>query len=644
MVKNPVLFVVELGTVITLALTVQAAVEGRDWTYPAAVTLLLGITVWFAALAEAIAEARGQAQAASLRAMRAETVARRVVPGGEEKVQSTRLVRGDHVIVEQGELVPADGEIVEGAASIDESAVTGESAPVFREAGTDKSGVTGGTRVLSDRIVVEVSSDPGNSFLDRMIRMVEGAERHKTPNELALSVLLAAMTLVFLVVCVSLPPLAGSLEIEIDRATLVALFVCLIPTTIGGLLPAIGIAGMNRALRANVVAKSGKAVEVAGDIDVLLLDKTGTITVGARQATRFVPAAGVREDRLAAVAALASLDDPTPEGRSIVTLATRMGVQPPPDRGAFVPFSAQTRLSGVDLPGRRLRKGAPSRMLARVAEQGAPADPPELRRAVDEIARAGGTPLLVAEDERLLGAVALTDVLKPGISERFQRLRALGIETVMITGDNPLTAGAIAATAGVDAFLAEATPEDKLARIRAEQAQGKLVAMMGDGTNDAPALAQADLGLAMNSGTQAAKEAGNMIDLDSDPTKLLDVVEIGKQLLITRGALTTFSIANDVAKYFAILPALFVASLPALEVLDVMDLGSPRSAILAAVLFNALIIPALVPLALRGVRFQPASADRLLARNLLVYGLGGVLSPFVGIKLLDLLLSAVGVA
>jgi K+-transporting ATPase ATPase B chain len=644
MVQNPVLLVVEVGTVLTLLLTVQGATDGTGWVYPAVVTVLLALTVWFAALAEAVAEARGQAQAASLRATRAETSARRTTAAGEEVVPSTVLARGDRIVVVAGEIIASDGEIVEGAASIDESAVTGESAPVFREAGTDRSGVTGGTLVLTDRIVVEVTAVPGSSFLDRMIRMVEGAERQKTPNEIALSILLSALTLVFLVVCATLPMLAGHLGVEVDRTTLVALFVCLIPTTIGGLLPAVGIAGMNRALQANVLAKSGKAVEVAGDIDILLLDKTGTITLGARQATRFVSAPGISERRLAEIAAVASLEDPTPEGRSIVALAVRQGVVVPERAGTFVPFSAQTRMSGVDLDGRCLRKGAPSRMVSWLAERGAPPVPASVQRAVEEIASQGGTPLLVVEDNELLGVIALTDVLKPGIAERFARLRALGIQTVMITGDNPLTAGAIAATAGVDSFLAEATPEDKLAKIRSCQAEGKLVAMVGDGTNDAPALAQADLGLAMNAGTQAAKEAGNMIDLDSDPTKLLDVVEIGKQLLITRGALTTFSIANDVAKYFAILPALFVASMPALGVLDVMGLGSARSAILSAVLFNALIIPALVPLALRGVSIRPASADELLTHNLLIYGVGGLVAPFVGIKLLDLLLTSLGVA
>ncbi|MCB9541376.1 MAG: potassium-transporting ATPase subunit KdpB [Myxococcales bacterium] len=643
MARNPVLFVVEIGAVMTLLLTVEAARSGGAWGYPAAVTVLLAATVWLAAFAEAIAEAQGQAQAASLRATRSTTQARRLVGAGEEVVASTALRPGDRVVVAAGEIVPADGEIVEGAASIDESAVTGESAPVFREAGTDKSGVTGGTRLLSDRVVVEVTVEPGDSFLDRMIRMVEGATRQKTPNEIALSILLSALTLVFLVVCVTLPPLAASVGVEIDRTTLVALFVCLIPTTIGGLLPAIGIAGMNRALAANVVARSGKAVEVAGDIDVLLLDKTGTITVGARQATRFHPAPGVSERQLAMAAALASRADPTPEGRSIVALAERMGVALPAEAGRFVPFSAQARMSGVDLDGRRIRKGAPSRMTAWLAEGGV-AVPDAVRQVVETVARGGGTPLIVVDEMTLLGVVALTDVLKPGIAERFARLRAMGIETVMITGDNPLTAGAIAAEAGVDSFLAEATPEDKLARIRAEQAKGRLVAMVGDGTNDAPALAQADLGLAMNAGTQAAREAGNMVDLDSDPTKLLDVVEIGKQLLVTRGALTTFSVANDVAKYFAILPALFVGSMPALAALDVMGLSSPRSAILAAVVFNALVIPALVPLALRGVRVRPASADRLLARNLLVYGVGGLLAPFVGIKLIDVFIAALGVA
>ncbi|MEQ1502045.1 MAG: potassium-transporting ATPase subunit KdpB, partial [Myxococcota bacterium] len=542
---------------------------------------------------------------------------------------------------------PGDGEVIEGAATVDESAITGESAPVVREAGSDRSGVTGGTRLLSDQIVVRIDAAPGDTFLDRMIRLVEGAERQRTPNEIALSVLLAALTLVFLLVVVTLPPIAMFLDIPIDRVTLIALFVCLIPTTIGALLPAIGIAGMDRALRANVVAKSGRAVEVCGDVDILLLDKTGTITVGARQATRFVAMPGVPEAQLRLVAALASLEDPTPEGKSIVELARRQGAElPEAPGGEFVPFSANTRMSGVDLPdGRCLRKGASSQVVGWVRQLGGQT-PGALQRAVDEIARTGGTPLAVSEGSQILGVVALTDVLKPGIKERFGRLRAMGLETLMITGDNPLTAAAIAAEAGVDGFLAEATPEDKLARIRAEQAAGKLVAMMGDGTNDAPALAQADVGLAMNAGTQPAKEAANLIDLDSDPTKLLEVVEVGKQLLLTRGALTTFSIANDVAKYFAILPALFVTvpALAALEVLDIMDLTSARSAILSAVIFNALIIPALVPLALRGVQLRPTSAGNLLLRNLLIYGVGGVIAPFVGIKLIDVLLTLVGIA
>jgi potassium-transporting ATPase ATP-binding subunit len=644
LVRNPVMFTVGVGTLLTAGYTVRDAMAGRPFGYSLAITALLLLTVLFANFAEAIAEARGRAQASSLRTARTDVKARRVRPDGvEEVVAATALRPGDLVVVEAGDLVPSDGEVVEGAGTVDESAITGESAPVVREAGTDRSGVTGGTRLLSDRIVVRIDAAPGDTFLDRMIRMVEGAERQRTPNELALSVLLAALTLVFLLVCVTLPAFAGFLGITLDRVTLIALFVCLIPTTIGGLLPAIGIAGMDRALRANVIAKSGRAVEVAGDIDLLLLDKTGTITVGARRATKFLPAQGVAEAELRQVAAITSLEDPTPEGRSIVSLAEQLGTVVPTEAGTFVPFSATTRMSGVDLAdGRVVRKGAASRLVAWIEEQGGQV-PRGLQRLVDEVARGGGTPLVVADGARVLGVVALTDVLKPGIRERFARLRALGLETVMITGDNPLTAAAIAAEAGVDGFLAEATPEDKLARIRAEQAAGKVVAMMGDGTNDAPALAQADVGLAMNAGTQPAREAANLIDLDSDPTKLLEVVEIGKQLLVTRGALTTFSIANDVAKWFAILPALFIHALVELEVLDLMDLTSPRTAILSAVVFNALVIPALVPLALRGVRLQIASADQLLARNLAVYGVGGVIAPFVGIKVIDVLLGLLGV-
>ncbi|GAA0498810.1 potassium-transporting ATPase subunit KdpB [Deinococcus depolymerans] len=642
MVRSPVMFVVLLGGVLTLLLTVQAAASGQAWGYPAGVTVWLLFTVVFANFAEGLAEARGKAQAATLRSAREDTPARRVLDGREEVVPSTRLRRGDVIVVQAGEMIPGDGEVIEGLAAVDESAITGESAPVIREAGTDHSGVTGGTRVLSDRIVVRVTSQPGESFLDRMIALVEGASRQKTPNELALSILLAALTLVFLIVVATLLPLSRFAGATVDVVTLVALLVCLIPTTIGGLLPAIGIAGMDRALQANVIAKSGKAVEVAGDVDILLLDKTGTITVGDRQATRFLPLPGVSGEDLAGAAALASAADPTPEGKSVVTLARAQGVTPAtPADAAFIEFTAQTRMSGVDAGGVSIRKGAADR-ITRLARERGGSVPTELSPLVDEVARAGGTPLVVLRDERVLGVVALSDVVKPGMRERFEQLRRMGLRTVMITGDNPLTAEAIAREAGVDGFLAEATPEDKLAMIREEQRGGKLVAMMGDGTNDAPALAQADVGLAMQSGTQAAKEAANMIDLDSDPTKLIEVVEIGKGLLMTRGALTTFSIANDVAKYFAILPALFATQIPALAPLNVMDLRSPQSAILSAVIFNALVIPALIPVALRGVRYSPGSADALLARNLLIYGLGGVLVPFVGIKLIDVLLGLVG--
>ncbi len=638
------MFVVEVGTAATLAITLANVVRGRSFGYELAVTLLLLFTVLFANFAEGLAEARGKAQAASLRATRTATTARRLVDGAEEHVPSSELARGDRVVVEAGEVIPGDGEIVEGVATVDESAITGESAPVVREAGTDHSGVTGGTTVLSDRIVVEITTDPGTSFLDRMIALVEGASRQKTPNEIALSILLSALTLIFLIVVVTLVPIAAFVGATIPTTTLVALLVCLIPTTIGGLLPAIGIAGMDRALRANVIAKSGKAVEVAGDVDTLLLDKTGTITIGNREASAFHPLPGVPVERLRDAALASSLADPTPEGRSIVALARQQGAREPDTHEVeqTVAFSARTRMSGVDLAdGRRLRKGASDRM-RRWAEEQRGTVPEELSTLVDEVARNGATPLVVADGAELLGVVTLSDIIKTGIRERFARLREMGLRTVMITGDNPLTAKAIAAEAGVDDYLAEATPEDKLELIKAEQAKGKLVAMMGDGTNDAPALAQADIGLAMNSGTQAAKEAGNMVDLESDPTKLLEVVEVGKQLLITRGALTTFSVANDVAKYFAIIPAIFAGVFPGLAVLNVMRLTSPTSAVLSAVVFNALIIPALIPVALRGVRYRPRSANALLAGNLLLYGLGGLVVPFVGIKLIDLALTALG--
>ena len=636
-VRNPVMAVVWLGTVLTLVATLVG------WTtagFGAAVTLILFATVLFANFAEAVAEARGRGQAASLRSARKDLVARRLQDGKESTVPAAALRPGDMVVVEEGQLIPADGEIVEGLATINEAAVTGESAPVLREAGTDRSGVIGGTKVLSDRIVVRVTAEPGHSFLDRMIALVEGSNRQKTPNEVALGILLVVMTGTFGAVVVSLPFIAGFVDVQVNVVLLVALLVCLIPTTIGGLLPAIGIAGMNRALKANVLAKSGKAVEVAGDVDVLLLDKTGTITYGDRQATAFHPMAGVDPAQLREAALLSSLADPTPEGKSIVKLAREKGEKLADPEGAhFVPFTAQTRMSGVDLGGgRQIRKGALDAIARHVKAQDGRV-PAELQARVDDVARKGATPLVVSDGRHVLGVIELSDVIKRGIKERFARLREMGVKTVMITGDNKLTAASIAADAGVDDYIAEATPEDKLARIRAEQAGGRLVAMVGDGTNDAPALAQADVGLAMNSGTQAAKEAGNMVDLDSDPAKLLAVVEIGKQQLITRGALTTFSLANDVSKYFAILPALFAAAIPQMAVLNVMQLHSPNSAVLSALIFNAIIIPALIPLALRGVRFKPASATELLRNNMLVYGLGGVLLPFAGIKLIDLILA-----
>ncbi len=639
-IQNPVMAVVWAGTLLTAFATLAGWTGlGFGW----AVTAILFITVLFANFAEAIAEAHGRGQAASLRRARQDLVARRLDASGREtSVPATELRPGDRVVVEEGQMVPADGEIVEGLATINEAAVTGESAPVLREANTDRSGVIGGTKVLSDRIVVNVTAEPGHSFLDRMIALVEGSNRQKTPNEIALGVLLAVMTLTFLIVVITLPFIAGFVDVKLDLVLLVALLVCLIPTTIGGLLPAIGIAGMNRALKANVLAKSGKAVEVAGDVDVLLLDKTGTITYGDRQATAFHALAGVDASQLRQAALLASLADPTPEGKSIVRLAREKGEQlVDPAQAHFVPFTAQTRMSGVDLAGERIiRKGAIDAITAHVKALDGHV-PIELEARVTDVARKGATPLVVSDGRHVLGVIELSDVVKRGIKERFARLREMGVKTVMITGDNRFTAAHIAADAGVDDYIAEAKPEDKLARIRAEQAQGKLVAMVGDGTNDAPALAQADVGLAMNSGTQAAKEAGNMVDLDSDPAKLLAVVEIGKQQLITRGALTTFSLANDVSKYFAILPALFAAAIPSMAALNVMNLSSPTSAVLSALVFNALIIPALIPLALRGVRFKPASATELLRNNMLIYGVGGVLLPFAGIKLIDLLLSAV---
>jgi K+-transporting ATPase ATPase B chain len=680
--KNPVMFVVEVGTVLTIIYTIAKFLgyqSAASIGYLLALDFWLVLTLLFANFASALAEARGKAQAETLRKTRRETPARRLEnyfkngKGGIEanweieETTSSDLHGGDFVMVEVGQVIPSDGEIVEGVASIDESAITGESAPVIREAGGDRSGVTGGTRVLSDQIIVQITAAPGHTFLDRMIALVEGAIRQRTPNEIALTLVLAAFTLIFLMVTVTLWPMALNAErymqalrgtdhqvksLGTDVPTLVALLVCLIPTTIGALLAAIGIAGMDRALRANILAKSGKAVEVAGDVDTLLLDKTGTITMGNRHATRFIPIGDCLPMHLAYVTALASSADETPEGKSIVSLYHKLydslgaaghagsdGLLVPPNT-RFIPFSAQSRMSGVDLAdGRQIRKGAPDAVI-RYVEQKRGGIPTNLQEQVCSIASKGATPLLVAEGNRIAGLVVLEDVLKPGMKDRFQRLRQMGLRTVMITGDNPLTAAAIAATAGVDDFLAEATPEAKLAYIRKEQAEGKLVAMMGDGTNDAPALAQADVGVAMNSGTQAAKEAGNMVDLDSDPTKLIETVEIGKQLLMTRGALTTFSIANDVAKYFAIVPAMFAGTLPWLKAVDIMNLHSPTSAILSAVIFNAIIILLLIPIALKGVKYRPVGADALLRRNLLIWGLGGVIVPFVGIKLIDMIMVA----
>lgn len=649
MIKNPVMFTVEIGTAIMLAVSIYQAItgdttQGALW-YNIVVFIILLLTVLFANFAEALAEARGKAQAESLRKTREETPAKKVMSDGAGflsktvTVASSALKPGDHFICEAGDIIPMDGEIVEGIATIDESAITGESAPVIREAGGDKSSVTGGTKVLSDRIVVKVTTQPGESFLDKMIALVEGASRQKTPNEIALTILLAAFTLIFIIVCVTLKPFADYANTPITIAAFISLFVCLIPTTIGGLLSAIGIAGMDRALRANVIAKSGKAVETAGDVDVLLLDKTGTITIGNRKATNFYAVNGLDEKDFIHFSALSSISDDTPEGKSIVELAVQKGVNAKAEAGTqFIRFTAETRSSGVDTPGGvKIRKGAFDSISNLVTKNGNSV-PAETIEKVKDIASNGGTPLVVAVNSEVKGVIELQDIIKPGIQERFQRLHKMGVKTVMVTGDNPLTAKYIANAAGVDDFIAEAKPEDKMQYIRKEQANGKLVAMMGDGTNDAPALAQADVGVSMNSGTQAAKEAGNMVDLDNDPTKLIEVVEIGKQLLITRGTLTTFSIANDVAKYFAIVPALFITSIPSLQALNIMNLSSPESAILSAIIFNALIIPLLIPLALRGVKYRPIGASALLRRNLLVYGLGGVIVPFVGIKLVDLLL------
>jgi len=648
-IKNPVMFVVEVGSVLTTLIFLRDLVAPTPGSQPlwftAAVSFWLWFTVVFANFAEAVAEGRGKAQAETLRKMRKETTARRLVDGREESVPASALRQGDVVVVEAGDLIPGDGEVIEGIASVDESAITGESAPVIRESGGDRSAVTGGTKVLSDRIVVRITANPGESFLDRMIALVEGATRQKTPNEIALNILLAGLTLIFLFACVTLVPFALYSEVRLSATVIVALLVCLIPTTIGGLLSAIGIAGMDRLLRKNVLAMSGRAVEAAGDVDTLLLDKTGTITLGNRMATEFIPVDGVHAELLADSAQLASLADETPEGRSIVVLAKeRYGLRgrEVEQIGAhFVPFSAQTRMSGCDLDGRIIRKGAVDAIAAHVKARGGGV-PTEVEAIAHGIGDAGGTPLAVSDGNRVLGVIHLKDIVKGGIRDRFERFRAMGIRTVMITGDNPRTAAAIAREAGVDDFLAEATPEAKMRLIREEQAKGKLVAMTGDGTNDAPALAQADVGVAMNTGTQAAKEAGNMVDLDSNPTKLLEVVEVGKQLLMTRGVLTTFSIANDVAKYFAIIPALFVGVFPEIAPLNIMHLASPQSAILSAVIFNALIIILLIPLALRGVQYRPLGAAALLARSLLIYGVGGVVAPFVGIKLIDMLLAAVG--
>jgi potassium-transporting ATPase ATP-binding subunit len=649
LVRNPVIFIVEIASVIVTVLLVRDAIEssGPALWFTGTVAVWLWLTVLFANFAEAIAEGRGKAQAESLRATRTATIAhRRTESGGIEDVPAPELRRGDIVVVAAGETIPADGEVIEGAGSVDESAITGESAPVIREAGGDRSAVTGGTRLLSDQLAVMVVQEPGKSFLDRMISLVEGAERRKTPNEIALNVLLTGLTIAFLFAVVTLEPFAVFADTEISTTVLIALLVALIPTTIGALLSAIGIAGMDRLVQRNVLAMSGRAVEAAGDVDVLLLDKTGTVTLGNRQAAEFLPVDGVGEHELAEAAQFSSLADETPEGRSIVVLAKDFGIrerQLSDGEATFIPFTASTRMSGVDVDGQRIRKGAPDAVKAFIAENGG-RSPAELDKLVQGVAEQGGTPLVVAKDSFALGVVHLKDIVKGGMEERFQELRRMGIRTVMITGDNPVTAAVIAHEAGVDDFLAEATPEAKMTLIKEEQGKGRMVAMTGDGTNDAPALAQSDVGVAMNTGTAAAKEAGNMVDLDSNPTKLIEIVEVGKQLLMTRGALTTFSIANDIAKYFAILPAIFAAtyavageSTGPLDALDIMRLGTPESAIISAIIFNALVIPLLVPLALHGVKYRAVGATALLRRNLFVYGVGGVIAPFVGIKLIDLL-------
>ncbi len=644
MIKNPVMFVTLIGAILT---TVAIFTSTDDQKFVIQLAIWLWFTVLFANFAEAVAEGRGKAQADSLRNARKDTIGRRLKDGKEEVVAAPMLEKGDLVVCETGDVIPADGDVVEGIASVDEAAITGESAPVIRESGGDRSAVTGGTRVISDRIVIKITSEKGNTFLDRMISMVEGAKRQKTPNEIALTILLSALTLIFLLVVITLKPFGIYAGINFTIPVLVALLVCLIPTTIGGLLSAIGISGIDRLIRRNVMATSGRAVEAAGDIDVLMLDKTGTITIGNRMASDFTPAAGVTEQELADAAQLASLADETPEGRSIVVLAkekfnirAREVAQP---HATFVPFTAQTRMSGVDIEGRSVRKGAADSVKQWVESQGGHY-PPDVEKAVEAASRAGRTPLVVADGRKVLGVVELKDIVKGGIKERFAQLRKMGIRTVMITGDNPMTAAAIAAEAGVDDFMAQATPEDKLKRIRDEQALGHLVAMTGDGTNDAPALAQADVGVAMNTGTQAAREAGNMVDLDSNPTKLIEIVEIGKQLLMTRGSLTTFSIANDIAKYFAIIPAMLMVTFPAMAALNIMKLGSPQSAILSAIIFNALVIVALIPLALKGVPYKPLGAIQVLRRNLLVYGLGGLVVPFIGIKAIDLVITTLNLA
>lgn len=643
MVKNPIMFTVEVCTAIMFLVMIYSIFDNAQgsFVYNAWVFVILFITLLFANFAEAIAEARGKAQADSLRKTREETPAKLLVNGQIKTTSSSQLKKGDVFICEAGDTIPADGEIINGLASIDESAITGESAPVIREAGGDKSSVTGGTKVLSDRIEVLVTQQPGESFLDKMIALVESASRQKTPNEIALTILLAGFTLVFLIVCVTLKPFADYTGTVITIASFLSLFVCLIPTTIGGLLSAIGIAGMDRALRANVITKSGKAVETAGDIDTLLLDKTGTITIGNRKATHFYPANGLENHAFAEICMMSSLSDETPEGKSIVELARESGLRVHnlnTTGSKLIKFSAETKCSGVDLAdGTRIRKGA-AEAIRKIAQNAGYEIPQDLENRITEISKNGGTPLVVSVNEKPAGVIELQDVIKPGIQERFERLRKMGVKTVMVTGDNPLTAKYIAEKAGVDDFIAEAKPEDKMNYIKKEQSAGKLVAMMGDGTNDAPALAQANVGVAMNSGTQAAKEAGNMVDLDNDPTKLIEIVEIGKQLLMTRGTLTTFSIANDVAKYFAIIPALFMIAVPELASLNIMGLHSPESAILSAIIFNAIIIPILIPLALRGVQYKPIGASALLRRNLLIYGLGGIIAPFVGIKLIDLVI------